>query len=122
VTKSKVFINSQGIVEVQVVGILTYALVMTIGEEIKQHLQTAAEQHKPCVVLNDLTQLGMIDSSARRAVIQLAHTLPYKKAVMLSDGSPMVRYPMKYLLQAIGMRKKIKYFENRDEAVKWLFN
>lgn len=118
-TQNRVFIND-GIVEVQVIGDQTYDSVMAMGKEVEGVLETLAAHGQPGLVLDDLTQIGLTDTPARQAVKQLAQSLNFKKVAMVAQPSVLMRYGTKLLLQAIGMGGKIKYFESREAALRWL--
>ena len=120
-TKNKIYINDDDILEVRVIGDQTYASVMDMGTEVSRLLEELAKQQKPGLILDDLTEMGNTDTAARQAVNQLARSLKYKKVAMVASGSPLMRYGTKLLLEAIGMGKKIQYFEDRDKAYRWLF-
>jgi hypothetical protein len=119
-SKNTLHINDDGILEIHVIGDQTYQSVMDMGAETDRLLKVLAEQHKPGLILDDLTQMGLTDTAARQAVSKLARTLPFRKVAMLSKGGPLMRYGTKLLLQAIGMGAKIKYFEDHDAALRWL--
>lgn len=119
-TKNKVFLNLDDIVEITVVGSQTQESVTAMGDAARTYLQDLSSRGQPCLVLDDITQLGRTDIQARQAVSQLARTLPYKKAAILGTANVLMRYGTMLLLQAIGMGNKIKYFDTRDAAVAWL--
>jgi hypothetical protein len=111
---------SDDIIEVQVVGDQTYDSVMAMGKEVQEALETMSTAGQPGLILDDLIQIGLTDTPARQAVSQLARSLKYKKIAMVAQPSILMRYGTKLLLQAIGMGRKIKYFESREAALRWL--
>ena len=111
---------SDDIIEVQVVGDQTYDSVMAMGKEVQEALETMSATGQPGLILDNLTQMGLTDTPARQAVSQLARSLKYKKVAMVTQPSILMRYGTKLLLQAIGMGSKIKYFESREAALRWL--
>lgn len=117
---NKVYLNSQDIIEIQVVGAQTNDSVTDMGRQTKLLLEELAAKKKPRLIFDDLTQMGATDTPARHAVAELAETLPYDKVAMLGNGSTMMRYGTNLMLMAIGRGNKIKYFESRDEAFAWL--
>lgn len=119
-SKNKVVINDDDIIEIFVIGDQTRDSILPMGNETRACLEKLAAEQKPGLILDDLTQLGQTDIPARQAVSDLAKTLPFKKVAMVGQPNLLMRYGTKLLLQAIGMGNKIKYFENRDEAIRWL--
>ena len=91
-----------------------------MGEAIREQLYKLDEQRLPALILDDLTRMGKTDTAARQTVSQLARSLPYQKAAMVGAGGPLMKYGTALLLQAIGMGRKIKYFEDRGQAIAWL--
>lgn len=116
-TANKVFINPEGMVEIQVVGDQTQESVQAMGAKAKALLDSG--EAKP-LVLDDITQMGQTDLLARQEVSNLAKTLPFEKTAMVGNGSIAMRYGTNLMLGAIGMGSKMRYFESRDKAVAWL--
>jgi len=118
--KNKVFLNDDDIVEIHVVGDQTQASVLAMGKLAEDLLKELAQKKQPALILDDITQMGKTDTPARQAVQKLSGLLPFQKTAMLGDGGPVMRYGTQILLSAIGMGDRIKYFEDRDEAIRWL--
>jgi hypothetical protein len=110
-------VNKDGFIEVKVVGDQTGESVAAMGEEVKRHL---AQKGQRPIILDDITKLGKTDIPARQTVNHLAKTLPFERVAMYGDGSTLMRVGTNLLLKAIGMGDKIRYFENRQEAIDWL--
>lgn len=117
---NKVFINDQGLLEIHVVGDQTYDTVMQMGQEMKRLIAELESQHKPVLVLDDVTRMERTNTGARQAVNHIARTFSYKKAAMVGSSAPLMRYGTMLLLQAIGMGQKIKYFDDQQAAIDWL--
>jgi hypothetical protein len=114
---NSVTVHKDGFIEVKVVGDQTGETVAVMGDEVKRHL---AMKGQPPLILDDITKLGQTDIPARQMVNQLAKTLPFERVAMYGDGSTLMRVGTNLLLKAIGMGGKIRYFDNRREAVEWL--
>lgn len=108
------------IIHIYVIGDQTAASVAAMGKDIVRLLKKLKTQGKPGLVLDDITLLGNTDIQARRAVVDLAKTLPYKKTAMLGDGSVLMRVGTNLMLKAMGKGDSVRYFENRDLAIAWL--
>ncbi len=119
-TQNKVFLNDDNIVEIHVVGDQTHQSVMAMGDIIIVLLDDLKKQQKRLLVLDDVTQMGNTDTAVRQAVSQLARTMGYEKVAMLGPNNPLMKHGTRLLLMAIGMGKKIKYFVEREAAIKWL--
>lgn len=118
-TANKVFINPDGLVEIQVIGNQTQESVRAMGAKAKALL--GSDEAKP-LILDDITQMGITDLPARQEVSNLAKTLPFQKTAMVGNGSIAMRYGTNLMLGAIGMGRKIRYFESRDKAIAWLLS
>src|SRR5260221_1662570 len=119
-TKNKIFLNADNIVEIHVIGNQTHDSVMAMGKESEVLLQELASKNLPGLVLDNITEMGETDTAARQAVSKLARTLPYKKVAMYGSNAVAIRVGSSLLLQAIGMGSKIKYFGVKSKAVDWL--
>jgi hypothetical protein len=120
--KNSVTLNKDGIIEIFVIGDQTVETVTKMGAETKRLLEDLGKQGRPQLILDDITKLGLTNIAARKAVSELAHSLPYKKVAMLGDGSVLMRIGTTLLLHGVGMGGKVHYFEDRDKAVKWLLS
>lgn len=117
---NSVELNDEGFIEVRVVGDQNYASVTSMGLQTKRLLEKLSAQDKPLRILDDITKLGNSDIKARKTVADLAQSLTYERIAMLGDGSVVMRVGTNLLLRAVGKGKRIKYFENRHKAIKWL--
>lgn len=116
---NKVFLNTEGIIEIQVIGDQTGESVAAMGDDIAALIDQQRAAGKPVLLLDDLRQMGGASPDARRAVVELAKNLTYHKAVMVGTGS-FLRLGANLMLRATGKSAKLRYFENYDEAVAWL--
>lgn len=117
---NSVVLGDDGIILIKVEGDQTEESVNVMGRQVEACLAKLAEQNKPGLVIDDITKLGATNIPARQTVAMYARTLPYKKLAMLGDGNTAMRVGTNLLLKAIGMGSKVKYFEDRAEATKWL--
>ena len=117
---NKVFLNSDDIIEIHVVGAQTQVSVQAMGVELQALLDKLRAQNKPLLVLDNLMEMGHTDTPARQTVSELARNLQYDKVAMLGPNKPLMVHGTQLLLQAIGMGRKIKYFVDLDAANAWL--
>lgn len=110
------------IIEIKVVGDQNLSSVTDMSKKIAELLEAQRKAGKPLLVLDDITAIGNTDIPARKKVSEMAKTLPFHKAVMLGDGSVLMRVGTNLLLKGIGMGGKVRYFEDREKAKEWLLN
>jgi len=118
-TKNKVFVTNEGIVEIQVTGDQTVESVQAMGDRA---LELATQQQaagKPALILDNLLAMGAVPAEARKLVVDLVKSNDYDKLAMLGSD-PMLKFGANLLLQATGKGERVKYFENRDKCVAWL--
>lgn len=119
-SQNQVFINDSNVIEIHVVGDQTASSVEAMGKQAEALLAELADKQLPGLILDDITQMGRTDTPARQTVSHLARSLPFARTAMIGDGGVTMKYGTQLLLQAIGMGSKIKYFEDREAALRWL--
>lgn len=120
--KNSVILNKDGIVEITVVGDQSARTVATMVDQCRNLLEEIGKKGKKQLILDDIVGLGVTDIEARRAVAKAAHDLPYARCVLLGDGSTWMRVATNLLLHGVGMGGKVRYFEDREKATKWLLS
>jgi UDP-N-acetylmuramyl pentapeptide synthase len=90
-----------------------------MGRQIDTLITQQKAVGKPCLILDNLLQIGKVDSEARKMVVELASRLDYDRAAMVGKGGIM-RFGTNLMLRATGKAYKLRYFDNRDEAIAWL--
>lgn len=116
---NRVYINSDNIIEIEVIGDQTVASVELMGRQIDRLITQMKAVGKPCLLLDNLLQIGRVKPDARRMVVELAKRLDYDRAAMLGQGG-MMRFGANLMLRATGKAYKLRYFDSREDAVKWL--
>jgi UDP-N-acetylmuramyl pentapeptide synthase len=119
VMANKVFINSEDILEIAVVGDQTPESIDAMGKKIKTLLNELEKQNKPQLILDNIIEIGKVSVEARNRVIDLAKNLAYDRLAMLGKGG-LLRVGANLLLRATGRTKKVKYFDDHAQAVAWL--
>lgn len=117
--ENNVFINDLGLIEIVVSGDQTVESIQTMGDEAQRLVERQRKDGNPALVLDDVSRIGVVPADARRRVVELAKSVNYQKFAMIGRGTT-VRLAANLLLQAIGKSRKVKYFDDHDEAVKWL--
>ena len=116
---NRVFLNDDGIIEIWVVGQQNAASIELMGRQIDTLLTQQKALGKPCLLLDNLLQIGPVDAAGRKLVVDLAKRLDYDRAAMLGKGGVM-RLGASLMLRATGQTYRIRYFDDRDKAVAWL--
>ncbi len=116
---NKVYVNSDEVIEIEVIGDQNVASVELMGREINTLITQMKAVGKPCLLLDNLLQIGKVGPEARRKVVELAERLDYDRAAMLGQGGVM-RFGANLMLRATGKTYKIQYFDSREQAIKWL--
>jgi hypothetical protein len=114
-----VFTNDQNVVECLIIGNQTVQSVQSMGKELERLISELGSQHKPALVLDDISQIGQVPPAARSQVINLAKSLPYDRLAMLGKGG-VIRLGANLLIRASGRGRKMKYFSDREQALAWL--
>jgi hypothetical protein len=120
-TKNKVFINKDGIVEIHVVGDQTIESVQAMGEQALKLSQQQREAHKPALILDNLLQMGSVPPEARKTVADLVKSYDYDKLAMLGSGGPL-KFGANLILQATRRGARVKYFDDRKKCDAWLLS
>jgi hypothetical protein len=108
-TKNKVFINTDGVVEIHVIGAQTVESVQAMGEQAL----------KPALILDNLLQMGSVPPEARKTVVDLIKSTDYDKLAMLGSGGPL-KFGANLMLQATRRGTRVKYFDDRKKCDAWL--
>ncbi len=115
-----VYLNKDNIIEIEVIGDQNMASVELMGRQIDTIITQLKAVGKPCLLLDNLLQIGKVDADGRKLVVELAKRLDFDRAAMLGQGGIM-SFGTNLMLRATGRGYKLRFFTNRDEAVKWLF-
>ena len=116
---NRVFLNKENIIEVEVVGDQNTASVELMGRQIDTIITQLKAVGKPCLLLDNLLQMGKVDAEARRLVVELSQRLDFDRAAMLGHEG-LMKFGTNLMLRASGRSYKLRYFSDRDKAVTWL--
>jgi hypothetical protein len=117
--RNRVFINEYNVVEIMVIGNQTLRSVQTMANETEQLCTELRDNGKRTLILDNLVYMGKVPPEARKRVVELAKQMEYDKLAMYGNNK-LLRLGANLLLQAIGKRNSVHYFENYDSAIKWL--
>ncbi len=115
---NKVFLN-QDVIEIRVVGDQTVQSVERMGRDTSRLLSEQRQAGKSCLVLDNILEIGQVDVDARKLVVDLAKRFDYDRLALLGKGS-LLRFGTNLMLRATGKAYKMRYFDDRAQAIKWL--
>ena len=118
---NRVFLTNDNTIQIDVVGNQNRASVELMGREISTLITQLRGSGKPCLILDNLLEMGAVDPEARRLVVELSKRLDFDRAVMVGRGG-LMRFGTNLMLRATGRADKIRFFEDYEEARKWLQN
>jgi hypothetical protein len=116
---NSVFVNKQDLVEIIVRGNQTVASVQYMGDEALRLCLKQREMGKRALILDNLLQMRTVPTAARQRVVDLVKSSDYDKLAMVGNN-PVVRLGSNLMLRATGKGKRVRYFEDYDEAIVWL--
>lgn len=114
-----VTLREDGIIEIKVVGMQNAASVELMGRKTGVLITKLRAQGKPALVLDNLQQMGDVDSAGRNMVVELGKKLDFDRVAMVGKGG-LVRIGANLILHATGRAEKVKYFDSIEEAMQWL--
>lgn len=85
--------------------------------EIQNELQS---QNLPVYLLYDGSKARSPDSGIRKQAIHNMRKLNYVKAAVFGIGSVYLKYVANFIIAGIGKKGKIRIFDTKEEAEKWL--
>jgi len=109
-----VFINDLGIIEIQVIGDQTVESVQAMGDRTFKLSEEQRAAGKRVMVLDNLLQMGMVPTEARKLVVDLVKSNEYDKLAMLGSDT-VLRLGANLILQATGKGARVKYFDGRGK-------
>ncbi|MBI4033814.1 STAS/SEC14 domain-containing protein [Candidatus Saccharibacteria bacterium] len=125
-TKKKVetFIHPAGFIEQHYTGLQTLNSVLAGLKELENHVkEVVREQGKPALILVDTTGLAKVDLSrrmlkARKTGTRLMRQLHFERAAIY--GPLAVQILVNTMARVGGVHKRIRVFDQRAKALKWL--
>lgn len=117
--QNKVYVDSDNIITIEVVGDQTTESVTQMGRHVEGLITEQRKLGKPSLILDNLLGAGTVGAEARQQVVDLAKRLDYDRAAMVGKGGIM-KFGTNLMLRATGRSYRAKYFENEAEARRWL--
>ena len=119
--KNKVWINQDGLIEVDVVGDQTPDTVRQMSDEVMILAGELRLQGKEVFVLDDISRMSLKQPPAvAREVGAQAKRIQFTRLALLGSGNALLRYGTNFIIRGLGMPKTMKYFTDRPTAERWL--
>jgi len=116
---NKVYLGEDGIIHHVYDGDQTYSILQKDVEKIIDLLKQRRLEKKPAKVLGDYTKIGKADSSARQAASEALKNADYDKLALFGTNI-FHTVAANLIIIASGKSKKVKVFQTREKAIKWL--
>jgi len=116
---NQVFISSDGFIHHVYEGDQTFEILQKDVEMIFELIRHLRQDKRPVRVLGDYTRIGYADSSARKAASEALKDADYDKAALFGTNI-FHTVAANLIIIASGRSKKVKVFQSKEKAVKWL--
>jgi hypothetical protein len=116
---NQVALNPEGYIEMKLIGEQTYQTIEEVGKASRQYIDKLNYEHRPVLVLIDLTQHKSINSGTNKASMELLDAIPYKRTAMFGSNA-IITEVSRGIITALGKGENTKVFKTREEAVAWL--
>lgn len=118
---NKVFLNDQGLVE-QVFGKRqTFRTIMATAAKLMVIVDSLPKARKNVDVLVDMAKVSSVTPDAMLAVMETMKT-DHKGRAAVFGGSKIINGLASILISAAKKDKRIRIFETRAEALRWLLH
>lgn len=115
----RIFLNEEGMIEVQVEGDQTYMTFVNLKDDAAQLLNKQQEAGKPRLGLIDITKQGKFSADSNRAAMEVLESLNYDKLAIFG-GNTLTTEVSKAIVLALGKSENTHVFQKREDAVAWL--
>lgn len=117
---NRVFLDQDNIIEIEVVGDQNAASVELMGRQTDTLITQLKALGKPALVLDNLQQMGNVNTEARKLVVELAKRMDFDRLAMLGRSGGIMSMGTNLMLRATGRSYKMRYFSDRATAISWL--
>ena len=115
----KIFLNEEGLIEVQVEGDQTYMTFENLKPDATELLNKLQQAGKPRLGLIDISKQGKFSADSNRAAMEVLESLNYDK-LSIFGGNAITTEVSKAIVLAMGKSGNTKVYQKREEAVNWL--
>lgn len=113
---SKVYVDKEGIVNIESIGPQSGEEMLRVRSKL---LEIAEERQEKIKILDDLSRVTKTTPESRRTAGESTKLDEISKVACFGGGTVM-RVMTNFIVKISGMEKKVKYFDTKEEAVKWL--
>jgi UDP-N-acetylmuramyl pentapeptide synthase len=118
---NKVFLTNTDIIEIIAVGDQSIESIDELANKALDLIDVQSSAGKPALILGNLLQLGATTADARARIVRHAQRKHIDKFALVGTGASL-RITGNLVLQATGLGDNAKYFEDYDEAVRWILS
>jgi hypothetical protein len=115
----RIFLNEEGLIEVQVEGDQTYMTFENLKPDATELLGKLQQAGKPRLGLIDISKQGKFSADSNRAAMEVLESLNYDKLAIFG-GNAITTEVSKAIVLAMGKSGNTKVYQKREEAVNWL--
>jgi hypothetical protein len=115
----RIFLNEEGLIEVQVEGDQTYMTFENLKPDATELLNKLQQAGKPRLGLVDISKQGKFSADSNRAAMEVLESLNYDKLAIFG-GNAITTEVSKAIVLAMGKSGNTKVYQKREEAVNWL--
>jgi len=115
----RIFLNDEGLIEVQVEGDQTYMTFENLKPDATELLNKLQQAGKPRLGLIDISKQGKFSADSNRAAMEVLESLNYDK-LAIYGGNAITTEVSKAIVLAMGKSGNTKVYQKREEAVNWL--
>ncbi|MEI6249073.1 MAG: hypothetical protein WCP00_00535 [bacterium] len=115
----RIFLNEEGLIEVQVEGDQTYMTFENLKPDATELLNKLQQAGKPRLGLIDISKQGKFSADSNRAAMEVLESLNYDK-LAIYGGNAITTEVSKAIVLAMGKSGNTKVYQKREEAVNWL--
>ena len=116
---NKVYLGADGYIHWDFMGDQDYEAIKQSEVEMSKIAKELHKANKLAYVLGDFAKIGKQDSGARRAGMEFMNSPIFDKCG--GFGAPLyIKYVGNLVIKATNKTNKLKIFNTRDEAERWL--
>ena len=117
----RIFLNEEGLIEVQVEGDQTYMTFENLKPDATELLNKLQQAGKPRLGLVDISKQGKFSADSNRAAMEVLESLNYDKLAIFG-GNAITTEVSKAIVLAMGKSGNTIVYQKREEAVNWLLS
>jgi len=117
--QNEVYIHKQGFIEIRVRGDQTIGSVQAMGDQAVDLARRLRRSKKRVLILDNLMEMGEVPMEATTRVMELVRSSEYDKLAMLGNNR-LVKIGANLIFHAAGRGDRVRYFDSRTEAIRWL--